>query len=1551
MGATLAAKSEEKKSKSSAPEESASQSPRLLPSSGAPAGLPRFVQSVGAFSGEMRLTDPGDALERDAVSGNSSSSTGTPSGPAVSAEIKNSIAAAFSEPASPSNGVPIHRGRRAATLARMLDAEAFTVGGRIFLGAKATPDNAALMHHEMAHVAQQSASPSMGGSTGGSIWIGRNPTPPPSLPPPPPAAPAPIEERAAGMLAGAFGAFGGPLASATVMGDDAQLSKSLGNLAGETLADEVDDQGQANVSAYASQAGALQTTIGAESVGIATILQRLHDLVSSPDLPTTDDLSYAPLYLITGFAQDIANYSAEGLTGPLNAAPAPDSSGSGSQNGTPRAATSSATLDQVQGDLENAAAALTDGSRLLDLELEATVHKLIDLRGQFVDATDQDERAAVGFQIGLAARRALLLNQKMQQLRQDLKDGKTPLDLKVETMAAEIASLRSKETTEQGTLGEIGDTPEALTSTTVTLDNPFFQNQIDNPTVVQPDEALPETTDSATSKLQKELADHITAQLADVKTFHDQLIPPAPEYTLPEFAKMHRNWFSLFSQEQEKMDPTYRLVTQVMLGKTYELLGNSALSAPGQVEGGLLRMWALNFVAEQLEGHMGSTNADFAAQMRRFGSKRRQDPVSGYAADPTFNYAEAFPGGTSAGRSAETSSRIALINARQRQTEPLRKPEFEEEDPIHRYLDALKAGAVSPREQPSSIVNRDPKPADGWTYLVDVVDPKSGDLIEREQKVMSPEMANYLLAEQQLQGSLTKHQAFAQSGKPIGGKRMGAAIELASADAAARYLHGETAPKPTPEELSLDAAVKAAEKAEVPKSKTRQDDTSAKFIHRLSGEFDAYFEAFFTTRQSGTWHVAAVLAIASAEYNLGPIIAEMVDPLNIAKLMGQGFAIGFSTAVLDAAGPLGKLMSKGIHAYLGKDTSNVIASAAGVIAFIRGAGDVSSFGQARVWALLSTTVAPDLENLWASVVMAAPTAAGGALGNKAVQAMMERLNQYPPTTARALIDACQPLLDDPTSRAAIIEGTQARITELELAGVRPGTGNEEMDSLVGFEKMLRPYEMLQSVAPPNASEADTFADAPLKGQEDNTEAEKFFEGGRIRTGAERLALMAAVPDELQSSVIIEEAPALAGYSVRVHYDEGMLRMEVGPGAKPEHIRAHVEVVRQLSRYQGVMGTIRRLLSHVGNLLRIGPGIGTKGFEADLEIPKLKAIQADLNSRLAEVEARAKRLNDIPELATDSEERDAIQKEIESIESQLEEHKSNLGSYEPGRGFIAADAPRTSKESLARFLERVWREGAENAYSIYSKRSNNKALPISDAARQSYPKDLAALRESPNVDQFVIQNRVLTGFEKGKKASEALIAQGAFLHFYRSDFDPAQITERIYVDVDPNHATEVMGFVVSNLMTPEVYSTQPVAPGVENMHRIERRGVTGAKVAGPNAVRGRTDSLVIYCRTRADVDWALEKLQVYNAAHPDHFIDEVPAATNPELGFIGVSTGAHPDPSLNSESFGAYLANVTSQVMSEPNRPQDYATFVQRVHERLISQGIDPDHPDRLTRRP
>lgn len=163
------------------------------------------------------------------------------------------------------------------------------------------------------------------------------------------------------------------------------------------------------------------------------------------------------------------------------------------------------------------------------------------------------------------------------------------------------------------------------------------------------------------------------------------------------------------------------------------------------------------------------------------------------------------------------------------------------------------------------------------------------------------------------------------------------------------------------------------------------------------------------------------------------------------------------------------------------------------------------------------------------------------------------------------------------------------------------------------------------------------------------------------------SLLEGLPGDLRGRTRIIESPVLTDSTVQVTYHDGV-ELVVGAGATPRHVAYHAHTVRMLLRYEGLTGKLRRLIDKALTLLRVRPGYGTAGFEAELEVQKLTAIRDDLQRLLAKADGTLHSGEAIDPAI--------LRAELESVEAQLAQHEQALGSFERGRGVVAAEGPDT-----------------------------------------------------------------------------------------------------------------------------------------------------------------------------------------------------------------------------------------------------------------------------------
>ena len=1207
-------------------------------------------------------------------------------------------------------------------------------------------------------------------------------------------APATLAERAPGLLKPALEkALSG--SGALSNSDDTSFGAAVGETAARSLGSELGGDERAGIMHRATAVAGLQTAAGDTALGIRGALRAITALHMSAQ--GTESAGPAPSYGLEHLRAVMAHDIAEYFTNTFSSA---------------QVAEVADVIDQgrVQNDLDRAVEAASSGERLLSLELEGTVAEVVRLRGLMSQSADQDERGALGQAIGETSRRALLLNQALIPI-QDAKgqSGDTPLDVQVMAAASQIAGMREASTTEKATRGRLtaGGQPELdlLTPQDVTIQDPAFPEHApehrtggraptgladmlsgdwrpSDPTpgtAITPDEALPETTDAAADRLMSDMESRVSNQHAEVKRLRGQVVPSTPRYDLAEFADVFRRWFGFFSLGQEAQDPIFALLID-LLGATYNLMGSAALelSDPlyGKIsaaQGGFARSWLMDFVAEQLEGNMGSASDQFAGQLKAVAPGRRQDELSGSVTAPHLPHGELYPdpyqrhdpspGGEERSRKSvqernqsDTSSRFTDVAKREqkakKQAEQSAKLGIKPapgSDPVTAgKVAAVEKGLVPPSGPHVPLLGmRNVEAREGWSYLMQVWDPNPANpqLVAREQQVMRPEVAQYLLARRQQVGALE-----AAHVPMVGGKRAGdfsmrmSGVEAGTATSTATYVRGEDMPQPSAAAQKLRSTLQGArEDAGVRPTKpqgrgSRGPDTEQRLVRELIVDLERYLEGYFRTHEEVEYRLAAVFVIANVQFRLGEEIMKLVEPSNLAKILLEAGKLSAITSGLNSLGRVGKVAAKGYQAHLAFQGVSDIAAIISIVSFLRNAGtQATSLEKARIWALMSRHIVGDLSELVETVV--------GKVSQSAVQKGLERLASSRPATPSELAAMCRPMMSDPAARKALLDAVEAEIRDLEKSGVKPDIPDADHRALTAFRDELR-----------NGKTDNPAAKEGLPGKDDPSKL-RAYEEARSRTADEWEGLINAVPPDLAGRVPLVENPNLQGRTVHVVYGNGKLRIEIGPGAKPEHVRAHAETARQLLRYEGVTGHIRRLIDRVLTLLRLGPpGYGTLGFEAKLERDKLTAMIAELERMQGQIDARGEQLHKGDPAA----QADAIAKDIESLREQLKLHEGNIGSYEAARGFVAATdtraaAPRKPGVYEAthpdktpegwQFKERVWANGTKfrtvlttftspSGATGMAKRRINLATGAIDLQEINVPKEAGWIQIKPELVQ-------------------------------------------------------------------------------------------------------------------------------------------------------------------------------------------------------------------------
>lgn len=273
------------------------------------------------------------------------------------------------------------------------------------------------------------------------------------------------------------------------------------------------------------------------------------------------------------------------------------------------------------------------------------------------------------------------------------------------------------------------------------------------------------------------------------------------------------------------------------------------------------------------------------------------------------------------------------------------------------------------------------------------------------------------------------------------------------------------------------------------------------------------------------------------------------------------------------------------------------------------------------------------------------------------------------------------------------------------------------------------------------------------------------------------------------------------------------------------------------------------------------------------------------------------------------------------------------------------APGTSAEGLETFLDQVWNDrqrilassDPENAvYRIYSQATEKNVL-ATQAAREQYIDEIAKLAESrppgalSNTQIARSPERLgnqISGLVRDPAKRAALI-QSEYFRFEREGITREMLQrgiaqERVYINATAEHATDTMGFVVKNI--------------VDDANRFP--GVVMAKLAAPGTAARKSDVIVIYLEKAEDAERVLTALRDYQAAHPERFMNNVPAMT--EKMSRGVAVGSEPIPSLQGLSFGEARANPIAEALRKASSRED---FGRQARELLRQNGVDLDFPN------
>ncbi len=273
----------------------------------------------------------------------------------------------------------------------------------------------------------------------------------------------------------------------------------------------------------------------------------------------------------------------------------------------------------------------------------------------------------------------------------------------------------------------------------------------------------------------------------------------------------------------------------------------------------------------------------------------------------------------------------------------------------------------------------------------------------------------------------------------------------------------------------------------------------------------------------------------------------------------------------------------------------------------------------------------------------------------------------------------------------------------------------------------------------------------------------------------------------------------------------------------------------------------------------------------------------------------------------------------------------------------------SRQSFDEFLENVWRDQSRIAragtserpwggiYDLYS--STTQGSPLTRPVQTELNEIASIASERPTGSLSVIQGKKLLP-ELGDQISASVRAAetnaalrkdlgDTFFHFLRADPNMAEMmdkmTQRVYLNVSADSSTDVMRYVVRNV--------------VDNPNDFP--GVGAAKLMGPAGAGQRADTIIIWAEDQAAADRVLAQLRSYHRANPSLFEETTPPMTNRVME--GISTAAQPTDM--AESFGSLRSRIIYKALrSSMQKGETYDQFVQRVIDSLGEGGVNPNAP-------
>jgi len=1031
---------------------------------------------------------------------------------------------------------------------------------------------------------------------------------------------------------------------------------------------------------------------------------------------------------------------------------------------------------RLQRDLDVMIKMMRDVRQFDSIELEALVNLLLQTRLAFAKANSDAERQRLGLLIGRLSRQAILLDHLLQLTPTSLSLTASPLEDKIIAEINNINWIRYNASTEQRTQHELNDNINLLSRNTVTVANPLAGAPGKDPDAVAPgsfktdiipDEAFPVLTDNASNKLMSELNDRIRQEEREVGRTKNAVIPEKPTYELDEFYAMYLRYYAFISHQREEQDSQYQLLTGLVKSKDPDQQNIYKLlgidPGPDNPLGRLEGALGRAFLLMMIAQQLQQHQTGPAAG--EFASVLNANPVRQVAKPAT---------GTASDPSAQFGSFFrdpGSFDANASGAEAADRESFQREQ---QRISAQKFKAVAntaPPGRPDEAANQGlVKPADKKRPIV-MKSSQAQDGWNFLVDVYDPIGSNVLVREQKVMPP-----------------------EIVAYLLARQQLHETLANKHRPQANGKpigDAGIIAGG-VEGGTGSARSRMIEGKAVAEPSGDAK---ELAATIKQA-----PGNPKTQTARNNL-EITTDLIRKI-------QAYFSGFYAA--RARQPQYSLASVLIIGNIEYDLFAEIKN---------------TFDAHRIEKLLGFTVG-----------ITTGTAIAKKIGDKILHGLGDAISKgigayfhMNNVTNEAAIAGIVTFLANAAFVSNINEARSWAFLSSVIAGDVTGLFDNFINKAVGigleatFATAKEVYEKRQGKIP-QSKESTTAKEKAKTDDKEPSKTEPVF--STLDPGAKKAALQKALPPELQGKVRMT-ATNKDGSGVRVFFEEGEIRVEYDKGAEPQNIRDHKGVVRELARYQGVVGAFRQLGFNMSALVFRHPKFNTKGHLAQLEVTKLSDI----------INERVNRLNTDPTLADSPGEARDIRIEIDDLYRQSIEHQGKALSNEKGHDSVAAKDNRSSGEALR--IEKK-QPRAPNGYYWRATNTGGLQLVNLDAQPHTRGNETFFYKYDPDQNKIVEVNTNdirPRSSEDAKFTSKSWIEAyeelggldstdsfGAFVHKLQLHFDvtPADIIQRMQLTEKGNpRASSPEGAAMKGVRhtTKQFFTNEKIIPYLTERTRI------------------------------------------------------------------------------------------------------------------------------------